>query len=446
MMIAEITETVQEEALLALAGELEAFVRRSAEDGQSLHEVEQGVLGRVLHLGHQALQLFLQLQGAGNLGPTVTTADGQRLQRSAEPVRRTIRTVFGVHHFSAFVYASGPKQKIELRPVDARMSLPEHEASYLLEEFSQYFCIEEAFGKARQHIERVLQQWIPVDTLERINRRVAVQAEAFFSDLPVPPPEDEGALLVLTGDGKGVPLVRSSSEPLPAFGESERRGQRRMATLASVYSVDRHVRTPEAIVAALFRAPTRPRHERRPRPVAKRVLARFARSYPDGDQDWVVPGPFEAFSWAAEEVRRRHQPGQPLLRLFDGQESLWEISACCLEPDQTDTIDILDIIHVAQYVWKAAQALCGSNREQAEAFVRERLLRILQGQVRSVTAGLRRMARRRTLRGQARRPAGTWRRRVGTSPRMLRGCGTTSTCRRGIRSPRERLRAPAAIW
>jgi hypothetical protein len=71
-----------------------------------------------------------------------------------------------------------------------------------------------------------------------------------------------------------------------------------------------------------------------------------------------------------------------------------------LEPEDRKTVDILDVVHVTKYVWLAAKAFCGPNREQAVAFARDRLLRILRGQVHGVVRGLRRMATRRRLRGQ----------------------------------------------
>ncbi len=99
-------------------------------------------------------------------------------------------------------------------------------------------------------------------------------------------------------------------------------------------------------------------------------------------------------------MRRRRQAGQPLIRVCDGQESLWTAGETCLEPEDQDTINILDIVHVAKYVWRAAKAFCGANWEQAEAFARDRLLRILQGEVEGVVLGLRQMSTRRRLRGK----------------------------------------------
>lgn len=402
MMIAQNGPSDKNESIAELGLKLEQFVRKAAADGESLHEVEEKVLGTVLEIGKQSVDLFIQLQGDGDLGPSVTTEEGQELTRSEEPRERKIRTVFGTHSFSQYVYAPGPKKKIALRPLDARMSLPEGEYSYLLEEFATYFTIEQAFGKAQQAIEKVLGQKIPVDSLERISRRMAPQAERFLEDLPVPPKREEGELLVLTGDGKGVPMLRRDLEQRPVFCQSERRGNRQMATLACVYSVDPFVRTPEEIVAALFRE-ERTKRTDRPRPCHKRMVARFARAYEDGDQELVLSGAEEAFAWAAEQVHSRRRKGQVLLRLCDGQESLWTTAEACLELKAHELVDILDIIHVSQYVWLAAKAFCGGSSEQAEAFARERLLRILQGGVRGVVTGWRRMATQRGLIGQNRK-------------------------------------------
>jgi hypothetical protein len=399
MMIPEGLICDKNESVVKLAAKLEQFVRDCAAEGQSLHDVEQKTLGTVLELGRRCIDLFIALQGDGDVGATVTTEEGQELHRSGKAVPRTIRTVFGSHGFRSYVYLPGAKKKVALRPIDARMALPEGEYSYLLEEFSQYFCIEQAFGKAQQAIEKVLGQKIPVDSLERISRRVAPQAETFLDNLAAPPAKEEGELLVVSADGKGVPMLRRELETRPVFYESERRGNRQMATLACVYSVDRFVRTAEDVVAALFRE-KREEPSSRPRPCHKRMVARFAETYEDEDETIVVCGVYEAWTWAGFEVRRRRRADQPLIRLCDGQESLWTAGETCLEPEDQDTIDILDIVHVTKYVWLAAKAFCGVNWEQAEAFARDRLLRILQGEVQGVVLGLRQMATKRGLRGQ----------------------------------------------
>jgi hypothetical protein len=387
-------------SVATLASQLEASVRKAAEEGQSLRQVERDILRQVLGIGKACVDELIALQGDGNMGKTIVTEEGQELHRSEQPVERPLRTVFGEHVVHAYVYAPGSHQAIALRPVDARLGLPQGRYSYLFEEFSQYFCVEDAFAQAAFGLETVLGQKVPVDTLERLNRRVGEQAAPFLDELPTPPVKEEGELLVFSGDCKGVPLVRDDRQKVPAFEKTERPGNRRMATLATVYSVDSYVRTPEQIVAALFRdeAPRR----RRPRPEIrfKHVVARFGRTYEDGVDTLETTGPVEAFSWAAEQLATRRRPDQRVVRLLDGQVSLWKAADDCLGLSADQTVDILDILHVSSYVWRAAKVF-HSEREQQEAFARDRLLRILRGEVRKVVSGMRQSGSKRCLSGSA---------------------------------------------
>src|SRR5882724_2612217 len=186
-----------------LARQLEELVQQAVQEGCPLYEVERQVFDMVLKMGHAATEMFLQAQGNGDLGETCTTKIGKTLFRSDEPVERPLQTVFGHHTIRAYVYAPGAHQKIDLRPVDARLQLSDRQTSYLLEEFSQYFCVDQAFRQASQGIELVLRQKVSVDSLERTNRRMGDQAAEFLDQLPRPPANKEGELLVATGDGKG---------------------------------------------------------------------------------------------------------------------------------------------------------------------------------------------------------------------------------------------------
>jgi hypothetical protein len=210
--------------------------------------------------------------------------------------------VFGEHTIRAYVYAAGSHEAIEFRPVDARLSLPAGCCSYFFEEFSQYFCVDQAFGQASRGLATVLHQNISVNTLEHLNRRMGGQAEGFLDELPTP------------------------------------------------------------------------------------------------GEKWESNGTLEAFLWAEEQIAARRRLGQKLLRLMDGQESLWSAADNCLSVPPEDIIDILDILHASSYVWKAAKAFY-SHVEHREAFARDRLLRILYGDVNGVIAGLRQMATKRGLKG-----------------------------------------------
>ena len=235
-----------------------------------------------------------------------------------------------------------------------------------------------------------------------MNQRVGVQAKEYLDSLAAPPAVDEGELLIVTGDGKGVPLVKADLALVPIFDPDERRGNLRMATLGCIYSVDRFVRTSDEILAAL----SREKHDRadqrsRPQPIAKQLVARFARERDLGDGVESISRQVEAFAWVGGRVRDRWKPDQPLIVLLDGAPSQWETVRGCLDAEASmRAVEILDLIHVSQYIWRAAKVF-HPHREHQETIARERLDRILHGEVTGVITGLRSLATRRRQKGSA---------------------------------------------
>jgi hypothetical protein len=389
-----------------MADSLCEVVERAAKSGQSLYDTESAVLEQVLRIGREAMNGLLQLQGNGDLGESITTEDGQTLKRSDAPHDRPLRTIFGRHSFQQYVYSQGANRKIEMRPIDARLSLSPRICSYLLEEFSQLFCIESAFGQSAKNLQRVFGQQVSVDTLESISHGMGADAKKYLDEIPVPDAAEEGELLVATMDAKGVPLVVEQPEKVKAFEPRKLRpGNRRMATLAASYSVDRYIRTPEEIVAALFRddIPVDVDAPRRPVPKFKHLSVHFSEFYDDGPDSFTSTGAFESCCWIIGRVEDRRQKGQPLLLLIDGESGMWNAAANLLPEDRAE---ILDIVHVSSYVWQASDVLCTGQAER-EAFTRSRLLAILRGGVKSVIRGLRRTSTVRGLRGEARKKIST---------------------------------------
>ena len=114
-------------------------------------------------------------------------------------------------------------------------------------------------------IKTILRLSQSVDTLERTNQQMAEAAPAFRESQGPVDLAKEGELLVVSEDNKGIPMVRPVEEK-PAGGiiapRSEKANKKQMACIGCVYSVDPHVRTPEQLVATLFRDPKGPRKNR----------------------------------------------------------------------------------------------------------------------------------------------------------------------------------------
>ena len=401
-MIAHPTPTDNPQALRDLAERLLAFVRDAATAGAAAHEAERGIWQYLLDLGRTALGHFFALQGTGDLGAAVTLPDGQTCARLPEVHERRYVSIFGPFTLRRTCYGSREGQPIALVPLDNRLQLPESAFSYVLQDWDQALCVEQAFGQARGTVARILGLKQSVDSLERMNAQMAARVADFREDRPPPDPQTEGAILVTSADGKGVVMRRPADAPAPAArrAKGEKASVKRMATVGTAYTVDRFVRTPEEVVAALFRDGPEP--ARRPRPCHKRVWASLPR---EGEGAGGQTSQGVVYRWLLNEVAERNPRLQKeMVHLGDGQEALWQARRAHLPA--RNTTDVLDVLHVTPRLWQAAHLFHPEGSREAEAFARERLLRVLRGKVGPVVRGLRALASRRGLSGAKKKALG----------------------------------------
>jgi hypothetical protein len=367
---------------------LQQWIYQAAEDGSAAHEVERKLFDKLLALGRTLFEGFLKLVGSGDFGESVILDDGRTVHRAKEQHSRRLLTVFGEFLVSRWVYAQRDKMKFEFIPTDQRLQLPASEVSYLLQEWDQLLGIEHAFGKVRELIETILRLKQSVDTLENTNQEMAAAAPVFRDEQGPVDMSKEGALLIVTEDNKGIPMVRPVEEkPAGAHRtKGEKANKKQMACIGCVYSVDGHPRTPEELVATLFRDADRPK-EKPPPAQNKRYWAELSRER-DGEE---VRGQDLVFQQLAAEIDTRRQHGQWLIHLCDGQASL-ETDRQTYLPKDARTLDILDLMHVLPRVWEAAHVFHKEASAEASVFVRDHLTRILHGEVGTVIANWRRKA------------------------------------------------------
>jgi hypothetical protein len=383
-------EVLKSEKLQHQLAELVQSVRQAARDGQAIHEVERDLWRRLRLMGHEALGQFLRLQGDGDLGESVTLPTGEVCQRLEEKHERRYVSIFGVFRLQRAVYGSREKQKIEFVPLDNRLQLPESDFSYVLQDWDQSLCVEQAFAKARDTMWRMLELKQSVDSLEHMNHEMAREVTTFM--LNRPQPEEEGAILVASADQKGIVMRRQADDPPPKAHRTkgEKASQKRMATVATVYSVDRYRRTPEEVLAALFRDAPEPSRDR-PQPQGKEAWASLPR--PEAPDSGIA----DAYAWMLGQCfLRGRAEHRPLVFLADGQEALWQARQEWLPPR---AVEILDLLHVTPRLWKAAHVFHREGSQEAEDFVRDRVLRVLHGKAAGVVRGLREMATKHGLAG-----------------------------------------------
>jgi hypothetical protein len=378
-------------------------LQHAADQHQPIHQVEETIFRDLLVIGHWLLQAFLDMAGTGDVGPTLTVASDsasdpdQELPRLDQPHKRPYLSIFGEIAIERTCYGH---DRVEAAPLDAQLHLPQRQYSYLLQQWLGSFVVDDAHAEAIRKLGTILGLEITVRASEDLNREQASDVEVFQDRLPVPDAAEEGPLLVVTADCKGVPLVRkavppeeATGAPLPALanqrrGKGEKANKKKMAAVGAVYTIEPFVRKADEVIEEVMRKKAR---ERRPRPQNKRVRAE------------LLVGKVALFLWLADEVIRRNPHGsKPVIFLSDGERALHDRQSEYLPEN---TICILDLFHVMERLWKVAWCFFeeGTQKHEAHQWVEERLKRLLEGKVVSVIRGIRYQATQCGLKGQKRK-------------------------------------------
>jgi hypothetical protein len=306
-------------------------------------------------------------------------------------------SIFGELTIARVAYGTRGGQKIECVPLDRRLGLPEGDFSYVREDWGQRFCLKESFAEAGCSLEMLLGLHLGRRTLEHMNRDVAGYAAPFREAIEPPSPEEEGALLVVTADGKGVPMRRTGPDgPRPHHrrGKGEKANKKQMACVGAVYSIEPFVRTADDILDEVLRDE---RAKGRPEPQHKHVWAEMTREVEGQPPVTAKDGLFcRLFD---ESAARNLGPDRPVICLMDGERSLWDAQ----EVYFPEAIGVLDLFHVLERVWAVAHCFHKEGSDEAERFVEERLRELLEGRADSLIEGLRRRMARERLRGNKRK-------------------------------------------
>jgi hypothetical protein len=377
--------------------DLTGFVCRAAHTGLPAHELERGVWSRLLQMGHELEAMYFALAGDGDSGATLTLSDGRVVKRLPDRHHRPYQSIFGEFTLERVVYGTREGQRIEAAPLDARLGLPEDQCSYLLRDWNQALVVEAPYTQVNAVLGRILGLTQSVAGLETMTRTLAGAVAGYEAARPPAAPATGQQLVVLSADGKGVPLRKPADAPAIAAHDHARGpkpDRKKMAVLGAAYQIDAYPRTPLAVVEALFHdpaAPSEPTGPRRPVPQHKRVCAMLpvaaavaAALTPPRPADVIFP-------WLAEEARRRDPDHQhPWVVLMDGQPSLWEAAAATL--GAAPRVEILDLLHATGYLWEAVHLFHDPGSEMALQWMKLLVLGLLSGMGTGVVRWLQHLA------------------------------------------------------
>jgi len=342
-------------------------------------------------------QEYLDSRAPGEATGTVRDAEGaERTRKRSQD--RDLETVFGTVTVSRTGY--GAEGSTSLHPLDAEMNLPVERYSHELRRRAAEEASKNSFDETVCTLARYTGARIGKRQVEELVSRAAQDFDGFYEarKRSGAAGDGTGSLVVLTSDGKGVVMRRQDLREATRkaaekrrhklrkrLTKGEKRNAKRMATVASVYTIEPFVRKPEEIARSL--APVHEvKSERRPRPEDKRVWASLKKP-PETVLD-------EAFR---EATARDPGHDKTWVAVVDGNKTQLRILEDLSGKYGVELVIVLDIIHVIEYLWKAGLAFHPEGSCEWEEWVHQRLLRILRGGASHTAAGMRRSATLRQL-------------------------------------------------
>jgi hypothetical protein len=329
----------------------------------------------------------------------VAGEDGVVRTRAERGRTRPLMTKFGQVSVSRIAYRSPGRANVHL--LDAALNLPEEKHSHGLRKLTAVEAARGSMEDAQAAVTRATGVRIGKRQLEDMARRAAAHAEAFYAWRLVSP-VPEGWPLILTFDGKGIVMLPEALRPATAraaesaenklatrLSPGEKNGRKRMCEVAGVYDAGPAPRTPEDVIST----PAQKRKKKKAEAGQRKKKGK--RREPQARNKWLTASVTDdipaVISSAFDEAERRdlgHQ--REWVVLIDGNNTQIEaVTAEAARRGVTITI-VIDLIHVLEYLWKAAWSFFDKGEPAAEEWVAGQARKILHGKARQVAAGIRR--------------------------------------------------------
>lgn len=393
-----------------------------AQTGRLTHgDLERWIEGRGRELLRALFQGHLLWRGVGPVATgRVWGADGVDRGQRRERVRELLTTV-GAVEVPRTLYET--PEHPSLCPRDAELNLLPTRYSHGVEQRIAEAAALNSFEVSVSQVAGAIGTAIPKRQAEQMVVRAAGDFDPFYASrasASAAQVRSSGPVLVVSVDGKGVvmrnedlrePTRREASKRQSKLAsrrcKGEKAGTKRMATVAAVYTIGRFERAPEDIVGDF--APVRAAAQARPRPEHKRVWASLEKPV------CAVIG--EVLD---EAERRDPRHAKSWVALVDGNPTQIRLILQEAKRRRVPVTLLLDIVHVREYLWKAAYVFHAEGSREAESWVNTRMLEVLRGRAGQVAGGMRRSATKRGITTRARKAVDVCARYLRKHKRYLR--------------------------
>ena len=178
-------------------------------ESETAYAAERNIFKRLLKLGHSLMILFFVLQAERYPRAAIETESGEVLPYHSEK-KRTYFSIFGklpvcrpYFHKTDVGSAS---------PVDEALSLGEDCYSDVVREIAEYLGTANAYEKVVDLFDYLLGQSLGKNAVQLMVTEDAGDVEGYYEQKVAPEASEEGSILVIQADGKGVPLVKKNRD------------------------------------------------------------------------------------------------------------------------------------------------------------------------------------------------------------------------------------------
>ena len=257
-------------------------------------------------------------------------------------------------------------------PVDITANLSKDKYSYTLQEIAVLATNSEAYSHGSKLIKKILNISLPVDSLERINKNSSQGYDDFYIDYePTVVKDDER--VVLSFDGKGVPMTKDESVTIKAKSKKGEKKQKKKESLVAVsYPITPIPRLASPLaISLIFGKVDSEEHEK-------------VEDFKKGDMRKMASlkkSKVEVMEEMKAHIDKMYIDTK-ILVIMDGAKGLWNSVDTVF--GKNNYIGILDIIHVRDYLYRAGHVFYKEGNPELQTWVHSSMLKVLEGDAKAV--------------------------------------------------------------
>jgi len=339
----------------------------TADGPLAMVDVERELRDLVFAFARAVTVVFLALREQHVMA---TYAPGERVEawgrsfRRAPAIARNLTTMFGVvRYWRTYMREIVDGERAGFHPLDVALGLTAERFTWNVLSLSAWMATKLSFAEARATLARFLPSVPSTEVIEKAVLGLGRFAESWFKERP--PPDNDGDVLIIMADGKGIPTALEE-ELRRRRGKRRRQKPERSARHRGRRRRRRHPKKPRPLKG------DKSKHAKCATMIVMYTLRREGRRLVGPINKWVYASfaPKEhAFQMALLEANKRGftaTSGKTIQIVSDGDKDLAFYGAKYF-PTAEHTIDFW---HVVEYLWEAGRGLFDDGSKALRAWVK----------------------------------------------------------------------------